>query len=179
MKLFVLIAVLSSQAAMARVTLKNTRPVPLPQVETNAWTSADVGRVIPTDLAATSDGGEVALKIGDHALKNLLNSPAIKNSTVGRTATKVQDNLKTEMVVSSGAGKKAVDHKFTFQVLALQAVSRVQYKGWVNAEVNYNARAKESNVELTEKVWDNKEFVISHATSNVQDLSSVGLRWNW
>lgn len=179
MKLLFFIAILSSQAALAKVSVKNTRPVHLPTAPSNAWTSEDVGKIIPTDMGNSTDAGHVALKIGDRTLQSVLNSPNIKNSSVGRTATKVQDTMKTEMIVKSGSNKSAVDHKFSFQVLALQAISKFNYSGWLNAELNFDARAQQTNFEISEKVWNDKDFVISHSANHRQDLSSVGLRWNW
>lgn len=175
MKLLALIAILISSPAYAKVSVGDTRPVPFLEAQSNAWTAADISKIIPTDLDETKDD-EVAAKVGDHAFQSWINSPLGQSSTVGRTARKVDNALKTEMVVS-GADK--IDHKFTFQVLAFQSISRVKYKGWLNAEVNFDARSRKGSFEITEKIWHNKKFVISHSANNEEDLSSVGLRWNW
>jgi hypothetical protein len=178
MKLLVLIAFMAAQTVYAKVSVLETRPIPLPRVPSNSWTMEDVSRIIPTNLEATGNGDIVAQKVGDFAITNYLNSPLVKNSSVGRTAQKVQDTMKTEMVLG-GEEEGRVDHRFTFQILALQSVSRVQYKGWLNAELNFDGRAQQTNFEISEKVWKNKDFVISHTANHEQDLSSVGLRWNW
>ncbi len=179
MKLLTLLTVLISQVALAKVNVANTRPVQLPiAAASNAWTYSDVQQIIPTGMSGSNDAGYVASQIGDHAFQSFWNSPRMKNSSVGRTANKVQESMKTEMVVKSD-DKNSVDHKITFQVLALQAISKLQYTGWINAEVNFDARAQQTNVELTEKVFKDKDFVISHSATTTQDLSSVGLRWNW
>lgn len=181
MKLLIVFTVLIFQAAQAEVALNTTQPIQLPQAPAANWTQADIGKVIPTDMQDSNDQNAVANRIGDHAIQNWLNSPVMRNSSVGRTAHQVQDAMKTEVVVQGGSssGKASIDHKFSFQVLALQASSRLKYTGWLNAQVNFDSRARETIFEVTEKVWDDKDFVISHTANQVQDLSSVGLRWSW
>lgn len=177
MKLILFLTVLSTQAAFAKVTVQNTLPIQIPQAPSNAWTKEDVSKVIPTDMHDSEDAAFVATRIGDRAVQAWFNSPTGKGSAVGRTATTVQENLKTEVAVKSEEG--AVEHKFTFQVLALQAISQIRYSGWLNAALDFDARARETKLELTEKLWTNKDFVISHTARADQGLSAVGLRWNW
>ena len=177
MKLMIFLSILSSQVAFAKVTADNTSPVQMPQAPSNAWTQEDVSKVIPTDIKSSEDAGFVATRIGDHAFQAWYNSPTGKNSTLGRTASTVQENLKTEVALKGEEG--AVEHKFTFQVLALQAISQLRYSGWLNAALDFDARAHETKLEVTEKLWTNKDFVISHTASADRGLSAVGLRWNW
>ncbi len=169
MKLLVLVAFLVSPAAYGKVSLEGTRPVPLPETPSTEWTSADVGKIIPLNLKDEMPNEEVVSRVGDHAFQNWLKSPVGKASSVARTAHTVQNTMRTEM-----AWEK---HKFAFQVLAFQGVSQLRYTGWLNAELNFSS--SKTNFEISEKIWKNKRFVISHSADNVQDLSSVGLRWNW
>src|SRR5690606_29365503 len=114
-----------SQVALAQVDLATTQPIHVPEVKSTAWTQEDVSKVIPTDISVSSDSGYVATRIGDHAIQNWLNSPEIRNSKLGRTADMVQETMKTEMTVA-GDDVDETQHKFTFQVLALQAISQLK-----------------------------------------------------
>ncbi len=178
MKLIILLTVLSTQAAFAKVTAQNTSPVQIPQAPSSAWTQEDVSKVIPTDMKGSDDAGYVATRIGDQAFQSWFNSPSVRNSSIGRTANTVQESLKTEVSLK-GNDETAVEHKFTFQVLALQAISQLRYSGWLNAALDFDARAHQTKLEVSEKLWNNKDLVFSHTASADQGMSAVGLRWNW
>ncbi len=178
MKLIILFTLLTSQIALAKVNVKNTYPILIPKASSNGWTQEDIGKVIPTDLQNSNDAGFVATRIGDHAFQAWFKSDAVKNSPVGRTAETVQETLKTEVAIKSD-DKDAVEHKFSFQVLALQAISKIKYSGWLNAAVDYDGRSNEAKLEISEKLWNDKDFIISHTAKAEQGLSAVGLRWNW
>ena len=178
MKRAILLTVLISQAAFAKVTATNTTPIQIPQAPSNGWTQEDVSSVIPTDMSSSNDTAYVATRIGDKAVQAWFKSPTVKNSQIGRTADTVQENLKTEVSVG-GQDPTKTAHKFTFQVLALQAISQLRYSGWLNAALDFDARAHETRLELTEKLWSNKDLVFSHTAKADQGLSAVGLRWNW
>ncbi|MBX2988453.1 MAG: hypothetical protein KF802_11210 [Bdellovibrionaceae bacterium] len=181
MKVFFLFSalLLPLSAVQARVKLSQTKPVVFPQTDVKlSVNSDDVRKVIPMDMKATNDAGAVAQRVGDRALQNWLESPAVKNSSFGRTATHVEGAMKTEMSLQGGDDKKT-EHKIAFQVQALQATTKLQYKGWVNAEANYDARAKASSVQLTEKMMDNKNVVLSHTANSREGVSSLGVSWSW
>ena len=61
----------------------------------------------------------------------------------------------------------------------MQALTKLEYKGWVNAAVNYDARAAKTEAEVSEKIFNKQDLVISHAISREENKSQVALRWNW
>lgn len=183
MKLLILtLSVLMTLPSLAKVKLEETSPILIPKSPEPAITSKDVEKIIPIDMNESKDMGYVASKIGDQTLQTWFNQPEVRNSSIGQTAAKVEESMKTEVEVK-GANENSVDHKFSFQVLALQTKTKVQYTGWLNAVLNYDARFRETVFEINEKIWNNKQFFISHTNRGSAeldtDLSTMGLRWSW
>jgi hypothetical protein len=163
--------------AMARARLSRTVPIAIPKNELAAsFTSKDIEKIIPLDMHATDNADHVAQRIGDRALQMWFDRPEVRNSAMGRAATTVEEATKVQAEFG-GDEPEDVHHRFSFQVMALQAVTRLQYSGWLNAAMNYDARVGATIVEVTEKIWTNKDFVLSHKAASGEDFSSVGVRW--
>ncbi|MNT02375.1 hypothetical protein D3C72_1368690 [compost metagenome] len=141
-------------------------------------TSEDVAQIIPLDMQATSDSNEVASRLADRGLNYWLNSPAMKDSTLVRVANEAQEKLKTDVIVQGG-GVDKVKHKFSFRVEAFQALAKFEYTGWMKAAVNYDAKAAQTNIQFSEKVFANKDLTLTHKASSKEALSMVGLGWNF
>lgn len=176
--LVALTILVTSQAVQAKLDRASTAPLVIPMADSNEkLTAQDVEKIIPTDLQATDDMSKVATRIADHTLQTWFNSAAVKGSVFGRTATTVQQKMATDVTVKSDE-PQAVEHKFSMQLLALQAMAKVQYTGWLNAVFNYDAKAAESMVEFSEKVF-NKDLFVNHISSPREDVSTVGIKWGW
>ena len=78
---------------------------------------------------------------------------------------------------STGAEK--TEHKFSFKVLAAQALAKIEYIGWVKAALKYDAKSANAQAELMENLSNNKDLVISHSVGNSESKSQLSLRWNW
>lgn len=178
--LVILTFVATTQAAQAKLDHNSTKPLVMPvgvSQEAEEITTQDVEKIIPTDLQATSDMNRVAVRIADRSLQTWFNSPAVKSSVVGRTANNVQQKMAADVTVKADE-PEATEHKFSMQLLALQAMAKVQYTGWLNAVFNYDAKAAESMVEFSEKVF-NKDLFVNHTSSPREDISTVGIKWGW
>lgn len=167
-----------------RVEIEDTVPVVMPQkIPTSDFASNlnDLGKSLSSDTKNSDDGNVVAQRIGDKALQNWLSSPDVASSPIVHSANKVQDSMKADVHLndSSEVGPNHIDHRMTFQILALQSCAKVEYKGWVNAAVNYNARDRASVVEVSQKIWDNKDLTLSHTAALDQDISAIGIRWGF
>ena len=175
------LCLLAPMGAEAKVRLSQTKPIQIPVNELDRpITSKDVQKVIPLDLRPTTSSSYVASKVGDRALNLWINSPAVQDSALGRTKNQVEQTMKTEVsVAGTGEGANKVEHKVSFQVLALQATTRMTYKGWVNAEVNHDVRNRSTLFQVSEKVWDNKDVTLSHMANTDEGVSSVGVRWSF
>lgn len=163
----------------AKVELSKTVPVKFPHEMREGFTQKDMQKLIPLDMQPTDNANYVATRIGDKAVQAWLNSPAVKNSAMGKTAKQVEGAMKTEVAISQDAGPQKINHRFMFQVQAFQSTAMMKYRGWVNANATYDARARASVVEVTEKVWKDKDVTLSHTASNTEDISALGVRWNW
>jgi hypothetical protein len=170
--------IVSSQAVQAKLDRASTKPLVIPMDDPNEKiTAQDVEKIIPTDIPATDNMGTVATRIADRSLQTWFNSAAVKASSFGRTASTVQKSMSTEVTVKSDE-PQATEHKFSMQLLALQAMAKVQYSGWLNAVLNYDAKAAESMVELSEKFF-NKNLFVNHTSTPRENVSTVGVKWGW
>lgn len=169
---------LFSISSFAKLDRSTTEPLVLPTGGSDEKiTSQDVEKIIPTDLEATNDMNKVASKIADRSLQTWFNSAAVKNSAIGRTAASVQDTMSTDITLKSDE-PQAVEHRFSMQLLALQAMAKLQYTGWLRAVFNYDAKAAASMVELSDKIF-NKDLFLNHTNSSKETISTVGIKWGW
>ncbi len=176
--LIALTLVTVSQTSFASLNIANTKPVTLQiSQDIGKITQKDVEKIIPMDLQQTNDLNRVATQIADHSLQTWFNSAEVQGSVFGQTANSVQKKMATNITLKSNA-PRAIEHKFCLQVLALQAMAKVQYTGWLNAVFNYDAKAAESMVEFSEKVF-NKDLFVNHTSSSRGNISSVGIKWGW
>ena len=164
---------------LAKIDLKSTKPLVIPQdTVTPRITSEDVAKIIPTDIKKDESTSSVMSRIADRTFNAWFNSSTIKNSAVGRIAEKTQEKLKTDVVVA-GAKPEDTTHKFSFRIEAFQALAKLEYTGWMKAVVDYDAKVSQTNVEVKEKVFHDKDLVLSHKKNSEQGLSMIGLAWSW
>ena len=122
--------------AVAKVELKDTTPVPLPERNIQSVNSVNVNDFIPENLA--SGDQNLLTKFADRGLQRLLNSPEVKGSAVARTADKAKFSAK-------GAFGQ---HQFQVDVQALQGSARVKYSGWTDLELKYDSHQAQSSLGL-------------------------------
>lgn len=137
---------------------------------------------IPGNLAPSQSETEVLRRFGDQAIQNWLNSPDVRNSSFGKAASQVESAMKVEASIQSAPispGAQPIDHKISFQYLALQSQTKVEYKGWTNAMLLMDSGKSETAMEISERVFKNKDFVLSHVKNPVENRSTMGLRWSW
>lgn len=140
-------------------------------------TREEANKILPTNIQPNDTASNVLSRIGDRALNLWLKSSSMQKVQIVQAAQKVQNAMKAE--VNLAPQDSEVQHKVNFQVQALEAVSRVDYSGYVNATVSFNARNSRTDYEVRKKVLKNKDFFVNHMTSRQEDLSSVGLRWSF
>lgn len=141
-------------------------------------TRDDMKKIVPQDVTANEPAGDVLKKMGDKAVQVWLKSSTAQNFSVVRTAQKMEQAMKAE-VAFGDAQAEGVQHKLNFQVQAIQATSKIDYTGYVNASVSYNARDHRTGIEFREKLFRNKDFYVNHSTTKSEDLSSVGMKWSF
>ncbi len=164
--------------AEARINIKKTKRMIMPtDISEPLLDQETTKRIQPKAINENESGSSVFTKIADNSLALWWDTSPLRNSAVGKAAEAIEKNLKTEVAFKNKSSK--TEHRFSFKVLAMQALAKVEYKGWVNAAVNYDARAAKTEAEVTEKISQKQDFVVSHQFSNVENKSQVAWRWNW
>ena len=140
-------------------------------------TREDMNKIIPSNVTDKDSSGEVLKKMGDKAVNVWLKSSTAQKMAIVQTAQKVENAMKAE--VNLAPEDSLVKHKLNFQVQAFQATSKVDYTGYVDASVSYNVRDNKAAYEVRKKVLQNKDLFVNHTDSKNENLSSVGLKWNF
>ena len=164
----------------AKVNVAETKPLVIPVDNvTPTITSKDVAQFIPTDASVrNSSTSTMMYRIADKSFNVWFNSPAVKSSLLGRAVEETQEKLKTDVVVPASSSE-GVTHKFSFRIEAFQALAKLEYTGWMKAAINYDAKAAATDVSFKEKLFSDKELVLSHKGNKEQGLSMIGLAWQW
>jgi hypothetical protein len=169
--------------AQKKLNAENMKPVIFPEkIKDNSTSYEDFVRIVPRDIHNSDSPVYVATKFGDQVMQNFLNSPQVQSSQVGRTANTVQNAMKADVSLGatpSASDPKGVNHKLSFQYMALQAQARLKYSGWTNAAYSHDAKAKQSDVEVSEKIFKNKDLVLNYTKNETEVRNSVGVRWSW
>ena len=175
--LFLLILTFS-QLGWSKVNIKTTHKLVMPADIMTPLISAETSEKIqPKSLDANESAQSIVSKIADNSLSLWWDTSPVRNTQVGRAAEKVEKNLKTEVSFKDKASR--TEHRISFKVLAMQALAKLEYKGWVNAAINYDARAEKTEAEVSEKIFKKQDLVLSHAITKQENKSQVAWRWNW
>lgn len=163
----------------SKVNVSKTEKFIMPLDISEPLISADTTEKLqPKSLGVGESGGSVFSKIADNSLALLWDRSNIKNTTVGRAAEKIEKNLKTEMQFIDKTTQQT-NHRIAFKILAMQALAKLEYKGWINAAINYDARAAKAEAEVTESLFKKQDIILSHAITREENKSQLALRWNW
>lgn len=175
----VLVFVLAYQQTYARVDYEKTQPMILPhELQANDSNSA-INAIIPaSDMSGYSEQ-QVASRILDNSLRHFWRTSPLRYTAVGQVADKVEKTVQVEKVIPATVEDK-VEHKFSLDVQGLQALAQLKYSGWVKAAVQYNMNDASASAEVSERIFDDKDLVLSQTISAKTDSTSqVSLRWDW
>ena len=179
---FIFILLLASSlslSAFARVDIKKTQLLVLPSDPSEPLLSAENSqRILPKSVEAGESSASVISKMVDNSVSLWWEKSPAKNTAIGHAADTVDKKLKTEVSLGQSADKKT-EHKISVKLLAMQALAKVEYKGWVRAGLNYDAKAAKTEAEVLEDLSENKELVVSQSVTSAESKSQVSLRWNW
>jgi len=141
----------------------------------NKVTSDDVAKVIPTELQPGEDQNEIGLKIADRSANSITQGDFFRQSDIGRAANAVQNSLKTEM--SLGGGEGHTTHNIQMQVLAFEQKAFIRYAGFTHFKMTYLNYKNDLDLEVSEKIGDNTDFVLTHDVN--ASLSAANVRWSF
>lgn len=138
----------------------------------------DMTQMIPLDMRPSDDSSQVFSQVADRTMTSILNSEAVRGSTLGRAATEVENQMKAQ-VVMGGNSPESIQHKLNFNMQAFQATAQVQYTGFTNANLKYKVTERKLGLEVFEHMTGNKDLVVSHTITSLDRLSEVSLRWSF
>lgn len=138
----------------------------------------DMRMIIPLDMQPSSDSASVMAQVADRSMTSFLNSQTVRESSLGQTATKVEQKMKQE-VVFGGEDAKSVQHKFNFNLQAFQALAQVQYTGITNAAIKYKIAESKVAIEMFERLSGNRDIIVSHTMGRENRLSELSMRWSF
>lgn len=175
--LFFLFVVITSFKSWARIDLQKTKILMLPSdVSAPLISEESKNKIIPSAINSNESGGQVLAQMADNTASLWWSTTPLKNSSIGRAADAAEKKLNVQAAFED---ENKIKHTFNFKVLAMQALARVEYKGWVHAAISYDARAAKTEAEISEKINSTEDFVISHSATTAENKSQVGFRWNW
>ena len=175
----VFIFVLAYQQTYARVDYDTTQPLILPSELNSEDARSTVNAIIPASDMSGYSQQQVASRILDNSLRYLWRTSPLRYTAVGQAANKVEKTVQVEKVIAATNDDK-VEHKFSLDVQGLQALAQLKYSGWIKAAIQYNMNDASASAEVSEKIFEDKDLVLSQSISATTDSTSqVSLRWDW
>ena len=178
MTLAVLIQLMLGSFAQAQyVNVKKTKKLMLPSdVQQESILNVISTEILPTNIAAGESESQIFMKMADKGISYYWKVTPLRQTSIGRAAEAVEENMKVE---AGFKDTQNVEHKFNFKILAMQALAKIEYSGWVKAAFNYDAKSEQTKAEIIEAISNNSDIVISHAVQSTENQSELSMRWNW
>ena len=145
------------------------------QIFPDSISSDDVSRMIPTDIPATANGGQVASHIADRSMQSYFNSESFKATNLGKTSHSVEKSIQQDVTIG-GSAPNSIQHNFKFNMQAAQTTARIDYTGYANANLSYKASAQELNLEVYHNLAANMKLAYNHINSPSDQRDVVSLR---
>ena len=139
----------------------------------------DVGRVIPQTMQPTNDQGKIAAQIVDRSMNSYFDSADFKNSGIGRQTKSVEKKMQQNVAFGGGDDPMATRHVFKFQMKATDQKAMVDYTGFFNAELSYQAGIQTTNLEVFEDLAARTKVVLAHLATPTDTRNVVSLRYNF
>lgn len=135
-----------------------------------------VDKVLPKEIHKNESGQSVLSRMADDVLAYWWESTPLRNTTIVKAAESIEK--KAQLNVSFEDNHK-VRHMFNFKVLILQALAKLEYRGWVNAGVSYNFHSAQAEAEITKPIAQNQDLVLSQQLSSSDSISRISLNFRW
>ena len=163
--------------ASAEVNIAETKRLELPdKVGAESLTEAFGTEVLPSSLASGETSQTFLTKVADNSINLYWKHSPLRYTTAGKAVETAEKKLNVEATYKDNNN---VDHRINFKVLAMQALAKIQYTGWVNAALNYDLKAARAAAEVSEALSDKTSIVLSHEVSKIDHKSGLSLNWKW
>lgn len=165
------------QFASAKINIKKTKRLVMPaKIQYQPLAEVLTPEIIPSDIKEGDSGEVVLTKMADKGLAMYWNNSPMRHSSAGRAVEAAEKKLNLQ---AEYRDENKVQHKINFKVMAVQALAKIQYTGWVNAALNYDLKAARAEAEVSEPLSDKKDLVLSHEVKSGEQKSAVSLKWKW
>lgn len=150
------------------------------QVEEEKWTHEEMKKIFPWELPVDSSESKVFSSFADKSLQYWWNNSQIRNTSIGRAADEMQEKMKADLVLKEDqAGENKIQHKLSFQILAAQAIARIEYSGLIKAALRYHVTNSTSECEIVEKIDKNKQLVFRQINTVAESRAALLMSWDW
>ncbi len=159
------------------VDIKKTKVLNLPQEPNYTFLSKeDQMRIAPKNISDSESADSVLARMADNSVSLWWDRTPLRQSAIGKAADSVEKKMNLKVEIED---KNKVKHSMNLKILAMQALARLEYRGWVRAAISYDARAAKTEAELSEDIGDTQHIVISHTITANENKSQFGWRWSW
>ena len=146
------------------------------------FTKENLESVLPRDLAASQNTNEVRDKIIRKSAESILKSDLVSGTSLFKAAKKVEEKTKMDVAVKgkkSPTGEEATEHKFNFDLQALNTKARIIYDGLVNSKVEYQAVNDSLTVSIEEPISANSRIALTHLKDREQSRQLLQYQLSW
>jgi hypothetical protein len=141
------------------------------------FTVADMGTIIPASSMQPGEAsGKCAARIVDYSVNNFLKSPRVKQSSVGRTATSVQNSLQTNASFG-GTEPGAIKHSFQFAMKPIENKAELKYTGYTHAQLTYVASQSRVSFYVYENIYKATRIGFTNFMTPLERSSMMNIGW--
>jgi len=133
-------------------------------------------KVLPPVLQKNETSDSLVTKIADNSIALYWEKSPLRQTAVGQVADAAEKKMKLEVDIKDQLN---TDHKFSFKILAMQTLAKIEYSGWVKAALNYDLRGSKTEAEIIESISDRQDIVLSQSKTSDDVHSKISLRWLW
>lgn len=173
----ILISSVFGSLSWAKVDISATQRMSLPEVQEASIISKEAADRIRPKNVTGNEGSAVFNKMADNTLSYWWETTPLRQSKLGQAAEAVEKKARFQGKIEGGDNK--VTHTFDLKVLLMQALARFEYKGWVRAGVNYDARAAATEAEIIQPLTEGKDLVMSQRFNASESTSKVSFQFDW
>lgn len=170
-----LLTITCSLLAQARVDIQETDRMLLPEdFYSPRFTIEDSQRLVPKNTLPGQTATEVLYEMVDNSFQMLIEGPSNKRLPFSRNSVQANGSTKPER----GPAVNPLS-KINVKLLAMQALAKIEYVGWIRAGFNYNAKAETSEAEVSNNIFNNQNLKLTHSINAVENTSKVSWVIKW
>jgi hypothetical protein len=161
--------------ALAEIDVSTTTRFDFPKQDMDKkYSYKDMCSILPANIQQEKNSNLALSKFADKGLQAWWNTPDVQAAAVAKTTTKAEKKLRADVTVRDEGER---EHHFMVRVGAVQGLARLNYTGYANLEIRYEARLAQTAFEISNEIWQNKKLILGHYINPVESRTGVALRW--